>query len=460
MMRTRALRIACACAAAALLTSCAGVQYRFSTDTSLADLLGQPAPAYPAARFAVFSDAHLYDAGLGTDGAAFQEYMDRDRKLLPESREILAGALQRVEDLGVDFLLVTGDLTKDGEKQNHLLMAQQLAALSRKGIKVYVVPGNHDIWNPDAMSFSATSMTRVPNISPAEFAAIYRESGYGDALFRDPASLSYVAEPAPGLWLLAVDSASYGTNKGKGTPVTGGGFTQERVMWIETMLAEALRKGKAVIVMMHHGVVEHFPGQAKYYGDYLVNGWPEVSDMFAAWGARFVFTGHYHAQDVTLKRTGARKFLYDIETGSLVSYPNPVRLVTIDQAKQRLAISSLFIKELPSFAARGTNFWDFSRDSLHAGIAGIAIATMKKLWVSPEEAATIAPQIADAFAANSRGDENFTGTEMLKSKGLSFMAGIVVGSRKDLVTGLWHDREPADNDLSIDCAAGTWAVED
>jgi hypothetical protein len=242
--------------------------------------------------------------------------------------------------------------------------------------------------------------------------------------------------------------------------VTDGGFTQERVTWIETMLAEALRKGKAVIVMMHHGVVEHFPGQAKYYGDYLVNGWPEVSDMFAAWDARFVFTGHYHAQDVTLKRTGVRKFLYDIETGSLISYPDPVRLVTIDQAKQRLAISSSFIKTLPSFAARGANFWDYSRDSLHTGIAGIAIATMKNLGVPQQEAATIAPQIADAMVAHFRGDENFTGIEMLKSGGLSFMAGIVVGSRRDLITGLWHDLEPADNDLSIDCAAGTWSADD
>ena len=40
------------------------------------------------------------------------------------------------------------------------------------------------------------------------------------------------------------------------------------------------------------------------------------------------------------------------------------------------------------------------------------------------------------------------------------MASIMVGGRKDLVTGLWHDREPADNDLSIDCAAGTWSAED
>ena len=460
MNRTRTFRIVCACAAAALMASCASMQYRFSTDTSLADLLAQLAPAYPAARFAVISDAHLYDAALGTEGAALQDYINSDRKLLLESREILGAALQRVEDLKVSFLLVTGDLTKDGEKQDHLLMAQQLAAVSRKGIKVYVVPGNHDIWNPDAMSFSGASRTRVANISPPEFAAIYRECGYGDALFRDPASLSYVAEPAPGLWLLAVDSANYGTKEGKGGPVTGGGFTQERVRWIESMLAEALRKGKAVIVMMHHGVVEHFPGQAKYYGDYLINGWPEVSDMFAAWGARFVFTGHYHAQDVTLKRTGVGKFLYDIETGSLVSYPNPVRLVTIDQKKQRLAIRSVFVQSLPSFAARGANFLDYSRESLHTGIEGIAITTMEKLWVSRQEAATIAPQIADAMVAHFRGDENFTGTEMLKSRGLSVMAGIVVSSRRDLITGLWHDREPADNDLAIDCAAGTWSAEE
>jgi hypothetical protein len=285
------------------------------------------------------------------------------------------------------------------------------------------------------------------------FAEIYREFGYADALMRDPGSLSYVAEPVPGLWLLAVDSASYAENPKRDAPVTGGGLTQERIDWIESVLAEALRRDKAVIVMMHHGVVEHFAGEAKYFGDYLVNGWQQVSEMFAAYNVRAVFTGHFHAQDVAVMNTKDGKFLSDIETGSLVSFPSPVRSVEIT-AEQKLVISSSFIKELPSFTAKGMDFWEYSRETLAKGITRIVIRMMIGVGISPEEAATIAPQVADAFIAHFRGDESFSGTEMLRSKGLSLMAGIVTGARRDLVEGLWHDLAPADNDLTIDLAPG------
>jgi hypothetical protein len=47
---------------------------------------------------------------------------------------------------------------------------------------------------------------------------------------------------------------------------------------------------------------------------------------------------------------------------------------------------------------------------------------------------------------------------MLTLSGLSLMGSIVVGNRKDLVTELWSDREPPDNDVSIDLATGTWSA--
>jgi Calcineurin-like phosphoesterase len=453
--RLKATRLIMALAVGSLLVSCAGFHTRFAGDSEISALLARPAASYPVARFAVISDPHLYDAALGVEGAAFQEYMENDRKLLPETREILVEALERVKSLGAGFLLVCGDLTKDGERQDHMLMAEQLAGLKGTGIRAYVVPGNHDILNPHAKSFSPRGAAPVPSVTPAEFADIYGDFGYRDALFRDPDSLSYVAEPVAGLWLLAVDSAHYADNAAKGRPETGGGLTQARIDWMEGRLAEARRRNKAVIVMMHHGVVEHFPGQAKYHGEYLVNGRRDVASMFAAYGVRAVFTGHFHAQDVTLARIGSGGGLYDIETGSLASFPNPVRSVEITES-QRMEIRSSFITELPSFAAEGRSFEDFARESLKGNITKIAVKTMRGLGVTETEAATIAPQIAEAYIAHYAGDEMFTGAEMLSSKGFSLMATIVVGSRKDLVAGLWHDLPPADNNLDIDLATGEW----
>jgi hypothetical protein len=445
-------------ALAAILCSCTGIRFGTPADRGL--VLVEPAAPYPSARFAVFSDPHLYDAALGTEGSAFQGDMDSDRKLLPESREILETALRQVKELGVQFLLVPGDLTKDGEKQDHLLMAEELAGLARAGVRVFVVPGNHDILNPHAVRYSGATRARVPNVTPGEFAEIYRNAGYGEALFRDPESLSYVAEPVTGLWLLAVDSAAYANNPGRSTPETGSGLTPARVAWIETMLGMALGRQKAVIVMMHHGVVEHFVGQEKYFSRYLVNNWRKASDMFASYGVRAVFTGHFHAQDIALRRTPSGRTLYDIETGSLVTFPDPIRLVTIDAADQKMRIRSSFIEDIPSFAERGTSFREYSRDFVEAGTAKIAVRTMKSYGISGPEAETLAAQVTAAFAAHFRGDEHFQGTEMIRTSGLSPLAGLAVGLRKDLIASLWTDTEPPDNDLVIDCATGAWEKPD
>ncbi len=434
----RALRAILACLAAILLGSCAGMHFKAAPSAARA-------ASYPAARFAVFSDPHLFDESLGTD--------DSDPKLLRESGEILSAALQRVKDLSVSFLLVTGDLTRDGERQDHLIMARQLAGLARAGVKVYVVPGNHDVLNPHAARFPASGKERVLTVTPASFAEIYAECGYADALMRDPGSLSYVAEPEPGLWLLAVDSANYAENMRNGRSTAGGGLTQARIDWIETVLEDAQQKDKAVIVMMHHGVLEHFAGQARYFGAYLVNGWQQVSEMLAARNVRAVFTGHFHAQDITVRKMNDGKLLYDIETGSLVSFPIPVRRVEIT-AGQKMVITSSFIKDLPSFAARGVDFWEYARESLKRSIEGTVARMMTGVGVSSKEASLVAPQVADASLAHFRGDESFDGAQMLSSKGLGLVADIVAGSRKDLVEGLWHDQEPADNDVTLDLAPG------
>ena len=70
MIRVRTVRMIAVCAVIGLLASCAGFHYRSAADRGAAALLARPVPPYPAVRFAVISDPHLYDTGLGVQGAA------------------------------------------------------------------------------------------------------------------------------------------------------------------------------------------------------------------------------------------------------------------------------------------------------------------------------------------------------------------------------------------------------
>ncbi len=236
--------------------------------------------------------------------------------------------------------------------------------------------------------------------------------------------------------------------------MTGGRLTRESLAWIETALADALRLGKALIVFMHHGLIEHFPGQAKSFDEYLVEDYPEIGRMLAGYGARTAFTGHFHAQDAVLARFADGSFLFDIMTGSLSTVPN-IRFVTIDPGGS-MALDSEPIVEIPSFASAGRDFGAYAREFVRERIAAIAVREMRKMLVPARDAAVLAPRIADAFVANYRGDERFSGGERLPTSGLSLMGRIVVGIQKAKIEGLWDDLEPADNDLVIDLATGSW----
>jgi 3',5'-cyclic AMP phosphodiesterase CpdA len=317
-----------------------------------------------------------------------------------------------------------------------------------------VVPGNHDVKNGHSFRYEGDSVERVPNVDAAEFARIYNRFGYDEALYRDPDSLSYVAEMNDGLWLLALDSCLYRENVENEEPETDGRFSPATLEWIEDILAKASGAGKAMIAMMHHGVVEHFAGQEKYYGQYVVDDFAEVSKLLAMYNVRLVFTGHFHAQDVTVARWNDEgKFLFDVETGSLVTYPCPYRVVSIDETQKAV----IHTNRIQSIQSHPVDFPEYAREYITGGVENIAADTIEKYKVKRAEAEKMAEQVAEAFVAHYYGDESLpAGQEALSSKGLSLPGKLVVTFRKKLVEDLWQDLEPPDNEVVLDLRTSGW----
>jgi len=427
--------------------------FKYESDAALRQQLAQ-APAYPETNFVVFSDPHILDSSLGTAGTAFEAYLAKDRKLLKESPEILESTITSIKNLKHDIVLVPGDLTKDGEKASHDLAASYFAQLKAAGKKVYVVPGNHDILNGHSYKYVGDIIERVPNIKPDQFAQIYADYGYKDALHRDTDSLSYVAEPQPGLWLLALDSCLYRENVEDKESVTDGKFSPETLAWIEKMLGQAAKENKAVIAMMHHGIMEHYLGQQKNYGEYIVDDYEEVAKLLANYNVRLVFTGHYHAQDITEKKYADNgKYVFDIETGSLVTYPCPFRVITISKDQ----IATFKQESVTSIKAHPTDFPVYAKQYLMDGIAGIATNTLQGYKIERPEAEKIAKEIAVGFGAHYGGDEQLApGQVMVTETGLSPLAWLVIQYRKDLITGLWKDLPPPDNNVTLNLKDGSW----
>ena len=427
--------------------------FKYESDASLKRQLAN-APAYPESSFIVISDLHIFDTSLGTSGKAFEAYILDDRKLVREGPEILESAIASIMNLKDNIVLVPGDLTKDGEISSHELAASYLAQLKAAGKKVYVVPGNHDILNGLSFKYVGDGTERVPNITADQFAKIYADYGFKDALQRDPNSLSYVAELQPGLWLLALDANLYKENLEDKASVTDGKFSTRTLAWIENILGQAAKENKAVIVMMHHGVVEHYIGQQKNYGEYIVDDYEAVAKPFANYNVRMVFTGHFHAQDITVKKYADNgKYVFDIETGSLVTYPCPIRIVSI--GKDQVATSRE--ERVTSIKSHPTDFPAYARQYLLEGMIVYIAKKLQGYKVDPLEADKIAKEIVFSYAAHVAGDEQLAaGQTMVTETGLSPLAWAVVQYRKDNVIGLWNDLPPPDNNVTLNLKDGSW----
>ncbi|MEI6576018.1 MAG: metallophosphoesterase [Bacteroidota bacterium] len=275
---------------------------------------------------AVLSDIHYMDPSLLIkDGKVFQNYLVLNGKLLEASDAIMNEVINELILAKPDLVLIIGDLTKDGEMVGHVTMHLYLEKLIEKGIKVRVIDGNHDIYCVNSNVYNDSISTRVQNISPDQFRWIYSDCGYQTALYQDPYSLSYVSEPLPNLWLIAIDDCNY--DNINPLPYTAGAIRPGTMKWVLERMAEAKARGKTVFGMMHHGLVEHFEGQQRNFPGFLVDDYEKTSDTLINAGLKVMFTGHFHATDI-VQRTHNSITLYDIETGSPVVYPCTYRMIT------------------------------------------------------------------------------------------------------------------------------------
>ena len=295
-------------------------------------------------RIAVMSDLHYLSPDMIADTEDFEHAFNSDRKLLKESSSVLREMLERVRADKPDILLVSGDLTKDGEQECHAALAKQLQQLQQDvpGLKIYVINGNHDIRNYNAKNFNTADGKAVlaTRTEPEDFKRIY------DFVYSDPTviatftpaegnkagGLSYVARPVEGLTVIAMDTCRYSsdnTSIGDDEHETSGAISADLEKWVIEQTAVAKARGDLVIGLEHHGLVPHFDVEPTILPMYLVNGYERIAQEYADAGMSVVFTGHMHAVDIAAMTTAAGNTFYDIETGSALTYPCPIRFVDL-----------------------------------------------------------------------------------------------------------------------------------
>jgi 3',5'-cyclic AMP phosphodiesterase CpdA len=234
--------------------------------------------------------------------------------MLNYSEELLDAWLQQVIAAKPKAVILSGDLTNNGERASHEELAIKLSVIKNAGIDVYVIPGNHDILNPWARSFEGERQLKTDYISPQQFETIYADFGYTQAAEKDKDSLSYLVEMSDNLWVLMLDTNMYDHNLDAGYPVTEGELSKSTLAWIGEQGASAKKAGAQIFAVMHHNLIDH--SELSSLG-FTINNKEQVTTKLKDAGINLVLSGHSHVQDIRLQ-----DHMVDIATSAFEVYPH------------------------------------------------------------------------------------------------------------------------------------------
>ena len=213
-----------------------------------------------------------------------------DGKVIQYLPELLEAFLDEVIEEKPSALVLSGDITMNGERMNHEELAGRLARVQDAGVQVLVIPGNHDINNGHAAVYYGAEKESVDSIDGEDFYEIYRRYGYDQALSRDSSSLSYVYALDEKNWLLMLDSCQYEPeNKVEGR------IKESTLAWMDEQLLKAREQGIFVLPIAHHNLLAQ---SRMYTTQCAMDNNSEVIDLLQKYRLPLFFSGHLHVQRV------------------------------------------------------------------------------------------------------------------------------------------------------------------
>ena len=153
-------------------------------------------------------------------------------------------------------LIITGDVTFNGEKTSAESLMHRLQPLVDHGIKVLIIPGNHDIYDGWARAYKGRQQRLTEQISPSDWRQIFHSS-YEQAAAQDGNSLSYRVNLNHQYQLLLLDSNIYTIEPSNRPPNTGGKLSPQTMTWVRRQLALGARAHRKSIIFMHHNLYTH-----------------------------------------------------------------------------------------------------------------------------------------------------------------------------------------------------------
>ena len=332
-------------------------------------------PEDPPQSLIIATDLHYLAPSLTDHGEIFRLVMEAgDGKVTEFCDEIADAFLEEVKRDKPDALILTGDLSFNGEKASHLALAEKLAPLEEAGVPILVLPGNHDMYR-NCYSFFGSEGERVETVSAEEFAAIYAALGFDEAISRDADSLSYLAQLNDHTRVLMLDAD---------TPHDFCSLSDKTLSWIERRLSEAAAEGQTVLAACHQNLYKH----SMFGAGYVLGCAGKLHALLEKYGVPLLLSGHMHIQHIITEGS-----VTEIATSSLTMGACQYGVLTWADGAMRYETRPV---DVASWAARQgldderlADFAAYAMDRMESRTRAQAEEQLAARGISPQEAAPL-----------------------------------------------------------------------
>lgn len=403
--------------------------------------------------FMIGTDLHFLSEKINDHGAAFQTFAKTtEGKLIEYIDPINRVFFDEVTQKKPNVLILSGDLTNNGEKQSHLDMASMLKEVESAGTQVFVIPGNHDIMNPWGVEFKGNQIMATDHVEPKDFATIYNDFGYNEAISRDANSLSYLAAPSEDVWLLMLDTNIYENNYQQRHPSKGGEISNGTLSWMKECLEHAKKNGVKVIPVMHHNLIPHNP---MFRDGFTLDNYEEAQALFDSYKANISLSGHVHVQDIASHQGDATK-LYDIVTSSLAVFPHNYGVMTYSPGSSRVNYRTEEV-DVEAWAERNDQqdenllmFDQYSRTFFNEVAYGMAEDQLEKEGGVTTLEREVVSRTMEVISKNFfSGTEHLNEQEVFGTEGFEILMNLPNVYEKKYAENILFDEDMLDNELDV-----------
>lgn len=320
-------------------------------------------------KFVMMSDTHYISRRMIADQS------DAEVMLQPAVTE---QALKQAAN-DADAIIISGDLTDDGDRPSHEDFIKLLRELKAQGKKVYVIFATHDFhhhrawvrkrgdttakfksapwdepyFDPEGVNWkdfvteecgdmSARECTPLleESVAPEELWEMYREFGRDQARSCDDESFSYCVDLDENTRCLMLNDIFRNEEALHDISPT---YTPTCLKWIKNEINAAKADGKYIFICSHHPFAPASPVHRIGTGNRNLRS-PHAGHMLADMGIDLAFTGHTHANALQFITSDSGNMMCHVSTASVRFYPPVYRLVELDGLNKKIRYENIDVK--------------------------------------------------------------------------------------------------------------------